>query len=232
MRFRHPAALARTAVRSALAVVLTAGGVSAQTRIGTFAEGALPAATGGGNPGSDPRVAMGQVFRTPAAPGALTSLTYWFWTIPGLYDGGGSGLLSLYQFSGTAPAGAPVYEAPFTIPTNPVPLELTPVSWSPGVTLDPGALYIALLSGSNPVEATAVLNDVPDSGDNTTGGLALVCDALAGTCESAGEIVGVSVVHTFEASFAVSAVPEPRSLVLLAAGLLGIGTATARRRRG
>ena len=230
MRLCRPIRSCRALGGALLLIAVTSGGATAQTRLGTFAAGTLPPATGGGNPALDPGVLLGQVFRTPTTPGALTALTYWFWTIPGLYDGGGAGRLAIYAFDGAAFAGAPVYDAALAIPTNPVALELTAVSWAPNVTLAPGALYVALLSGANPLAATAVLNETTDSPDNSTGGIAMTCDATTRACASSGDISGVRAVHTFEATFQTAAVPEPGSLVLLAAGAAMMAGVHLRRR--
>jgi hypothetical protein len=197
----------------------------AQLRVATFAPGPPPAPTGGAGTGEfNP---IGQVFRAPTTATSLQSLTYWFTTVPGIFTGGGNALLSLFPFTGTPPSGIPLFETAFTFPTG----LLTPITWTPGITLTGGALYIALIQSSAPPSALSLLAQIPDSPDNTTGDVLRVCRTVVGDCPVGTLIAGIPQVALFEANFVAAAVPEPGSAGLLATGLLAVAWMVGHHRR-
>jgi hypothetical protein len=211
-------------MRKALVLLsLVASTASAQVRIGTFAGPTPPPATGV----TAPFLAneLGQAFFAPAGVTSLSSLTYWF-QVEGRFVGGGPGTLTIFPFAGTPPVGAPLFEAAFVFPTSGT---LTPVSFSPNITVTPGARYIALVSAFN-VGASAeqaLFNEIPDSPANTTGDVFYGCEIGGGGCV----VWDAPLVSTFEATFAATAVPEPATLTLGATGVVVLAL-VRRRRRG
>ena len=204
-------------------LALVASAAQAQGRIGTFAPGPVPDGNGsafGGCCGQS----LGQAFFAPLAATTLNSLTYTFRVLPGIFDGGAPATLSVFAFDGTPPVGAPLFQAAFTYPTSGL---NTPMTFLPNIAVVGGARYIALVGSNAPGSATiALVNMLADSPANTTGDGFYSCNAA--TCAPPGQTTNVAV---FEATFAVSAVPEPSTWMLMATGLATIAGVGARRKR-
>jgi hypothetical protein len=209
---------------AAAALALSTGSLGAQTIDTRVTDRFLQSVQGD--------VIVGQSFTAPIGAGALTDFTLWI----GGYDSYTYRVL-LYAANGTSPTGPALFTSDVrTAPASPA------VYWEEtflvgSVPVAPGALYAVLVQTTDPV---AYLNVQAEDADPATvltfdstydGGEYLICgyaaDPTTAACD--GNVTGADL--SFVAHFAPSAVPEPSAVVLLAAGLLGLGVAGRSRRR-
>ena len=196
----------------------------AQTQIGTFTPPTLPVANG--NTGPFGASSVGQGFIAPTNATSLLSVTYYLSLAPN-YPGGGQSSISIFAFDGNTATGASLFTQAFTNPTtNGIFAEMI----NPGIAVTGGTRYIALLSTSVANSThEANVDEITDSGANTTGDVFYVC--LTGT--AACSVRDPGSVAAFQATFAtteVTTTPEPSSIVFAATGILGLAGVRRKRR--
>ena len=207
----------------ALLLFMAPVAAGAQTRIGTFTPPTLPATTASTGPFGSTTV--GQGFFAPTNATSLVSLTYYLsLTGPPSNPGGGQSSISIFGFNGTAATGAALFTQAFTNPTT---SGIFAQMINPGIAVTGGARYIALLSTSvNNSIYEANVDEIADSGANTTGDVFYVCLGGTATCSVRDQ----GSVAAFQATFATTSTPEPSTIVLAATGMLGLAGVRRKRR--